>query len=109
MRSAGAWPLLVSAERRELANVILPDGGPALRLGLPPPASLERVLHLAPNPLDRCRLNRYGIATPAVGPGLLELAWKPKPPTPLETLRRLASTHPTGQRDRRARGLRRPR
>jgi hypothetical protein len=94
MSRAGVWPLLFSTERRQLANVIPPDGEPALRLGLPPPASLERVLHLVPNPLDLCRLGRYGIATPAVGPDLLELAWKPKPPTPLVTLRRLASTPP---------------
>jgi hypothetical protein len=34
MRSAGAWPLLLSLERQELANLVLPGSGVAARLGL---------------------------------------------------------------------------
>jgi hypothetical protein len=75
MRSAGAWPLLLSLERQELANLVLPGSGVAARLDLVAPGSLERVLHLVPSPLAAARLTAHGIATPGVGEALLEHAW----------------------------------
>lgn len=77
MRASHAWPLLLSTERQQLANLI-PPGELARRLGLRPPASAERVLHLIPHPLAGCRLCVHGIATPAVG----EREVAPPPPMP---------------------------
>ncbi|MGH2866259.1 MAG: hypothetical protein ACRDNK_01650 [Solirubrobacteraceae bacterium] len=66
MRREGRWPLVLSLERKELANLVAPGGVIARRLGLKAPASGDRVLHLVPYPLDACRLGRDGIETPAV-------------------------------------------
>jgi hypothetical protein len=77
MRRAGSWPLLVSLERQELANLVRPGGRVAERLGLRAPASAERLLHLVPSPLASCRLTRYGIATLAVGENVLAVPWRP--------------------------------
>jgi hypothetical protein len=71
MRREGRWPLVLSVERRELANLISPGGVVASRLGLNTPASGDRVLHLVPCRLDACRLGRDGIETPAVGGNVL--------------------------------------
>jgi hypothetical protein len=73
MRGNSTWPLIINAERQEVANLIRPGGRPAQRLGLPAPESPERVLHAVVSPLSRCRLTEYGIATPAIGPGVLAL------------------------------------
>lgn len=67
MRREGTWPLMLSIERREFGNLVPPDGVIAARLKLRPPASGDRVLHLVPAPIDKCRLGRDGIETPAVG------------------------------------------
>lgn len=73
MRGNSTWPLIINAERQEVANLIRPGGGPARRLGLPAPYSPERVLHAVVSPLGRCRLTEYGVATPAVGTPVLAL------------------------------------
>jgi hypothetical protein len=77
MRSRYVWPLLLSPERQQVANLILP-GPLAHRLGITPPASREGVLHLVPHPLADCRLCPHGIATPAAG----EAELRPRPPRP---------------------------
>jgi hypothetical protein len=66
MRREGRWPLVLSVERKELANLIPPGGVVATRLRLAPPVSGDRVLHLVPCRLDACRLGREGIETPNV-------------------------------------------
>jgi hypothetical protein len=66
MRREGQWPLVLSVERKELANLIPPGGLVATRLRLAPPASGDRVLHLVPCPLAACRLGRDRIETPNV-------------------------------------------
>jgi hypothetical protein len=66
MRGAGAWPLALSIDRRELANLVLPGGVLAQRLKLQPPASSDRVLHFVLSPLSECRLGNDGIETQAV-------------------------------------------
>jgi len=71
MRSTGQWPLLLNITTRELANLIAPNGRVARRLRLDPPASRDRVLHLVPAPLEKCRLGRDGIETLAVDAGVL--------------------------------------
>jgi hypothetical protein len=73
MRREGRWPLLLNINRREVANLIVPRGQVARRLGLRSPASGDRVLHLVTSPLDECRLCRDGIQTPAVGAEVLAL------------------------------------
>jgi hypothetical protein len=80
MRRGGLWPLLISLERRELANLITPMGRLAGPLGLQPPESGDRVLHLVPSPLADARLTRYGVATRAVPENLLQRAWQAQPP-----------------------------
>ena len=71
MRQVGQWPLLLNITTREVANLIVPRGAIARRLGLKSPASGDRVLHLHPAPLEHCRLCRDGIATPAVNTKVL--------------------------------------
>jgi len=71
MRGNSTWPLIINAERQEVMNLVKPGGTPARRLGLPAPYSRDRVLHAVVSPLSRCRLTEYGIATPAIGAGLL--------------------------------------
>jgi hypothetical protein len=71
MRHDGRWPLLLSIERRELANLIPPTGSVAARLKLTPPASGDRVLHLLTTPLEKCGIGLDGIETPAVGANVL--------------------------------------
>ena len=71
MRAIGQWPLLLNINTREVANLITPTGRVARGLRLDPPASGDRVLHLLPAPLEKCRLGRDGIETPAVGAGVL--------------------------------------
>ena len=71
MRAFGQWPLLLNITTREVANLIAPKGRVARGLRLDPPASSDRVLHLVPAPLEKCRLGRDGIETPAVGAGVL--------------------------------------
>jgi hypothetical protein len=71
MRREGTWPLMLSIERREFANLVAPHGAIASRLKLQPPASGDRVVHLVPAPIDKCRLGRDGIQTPAVGQQVL--------------------------------------
>lgn len=73
MRGHSTWPLIINAEREEVANLIKPGGGPARRLRLPAPYSPEGVLHAVVSPLSRCRLTEYGIASPAIGAGVLAL------------------------------------
>jgi hypothetical protein len=70
MRRRGSWPLLIHPEQEGVANVFKPGGGPARRLGFPPPA-LDRVVHFAPMRLADCRLCPYGIATPAINEYIL--------------------------------------
>jgi len=71
MRSEGQWPLVLSIDQREVANLAVPDGAIARRLELRPPASRDRVLHLVPFALAECRLGADGIETPAVDAGVL--------------------------------------
>jgi hypothetical protein len=71
LRMSGCWPLLLSIERRELANLIPPRGRVAEHLDLAPPACQEGVLHLVAHPLANCALCQYGIVTPSVGKTLL--------------------------------------
>lgn len=71
MRAFGQWPLVLNITTREVANLIAPKGRVARRLRLDPPGSSDRVLQLVPAPLEKCRLGRDGIETPAVGPGVL--------------------------------------
>jgi len=71
MRAFGQWPLLLNINRREVANLIAPNGRVARGLRLDPPASRDRVLHLVLARLEKCRLGRDGIETPAVGAGVL--------------------------------------
>jgi hypothetical protein len=71
MRAFGQWPLLLNSTTREVANLIAPTGRAARGLRLDAPASGDRVLHLVPAPLEKCRLGRDGIETPAVGAGVL--------------------------------------
>jgi hypothetical protein len=80
MRRAGLWPLLISLERREFANLITPTGRLAGALGLQPPESGDRVLHLVPSPLADARLRRYGITTQAVPERFMQRAWQVEPP-----------------------------
>lgn len=82
MRSVGLWPLLISLERRELGNLVTPTGRLAGPLGLQPPESGDRVLHLVPTPIADARLTRYGIATQAVPERFLQHAWQEPPPPP---------------------------
>lgn len=72
MRGAGRWPLLLSTDRRELANLLTPDSSVAARLGLRRPASVERVLHVVPHALTDCGLSEHGIVTPAVSRAVLK-------------------------------------
>jgi hypothetical protein len=103
MRAAHVWPLLLSTERQQLANLI-PPGALARRLGLRPPASAERVAHLVPHPLADCRLCEHGLATPAVGE--LELAPPPtRPPDRHGRVSRANRPSPLVRRD----GYERPR
>jgi len=71
MRAEGQWPLVLSIDRREVANLVVPDGAVARRLELRRPASRERVLHLVLSALADCRLGLHGIETPAVGASVL--------------------------------------
>ena len=71
MRRDGQWPLLLSIERRELANLVKPGGRVARHLRLQPPASGDRVMHLVASPIDDCRLVSDGIATPVVNESVL--------------------------------------
>jgi hypothetical protein len=71
MRHHGRWPLLLSIERRELANLIPPSGSVATRLKLTRPASGDGVLHFLATPLQECRIGPDGIETRAVGANVL--------------------------------------
>lgn len=72
MREHGRWPLLLSTDRRELANLFKPDSRVAARLHLRPPTSAERVLHLVAHGLADCGLCEHGIVTPAVSRAALQ-------------------------------------
>ena len=66
MRGLGKWPLLLNVTTRELANLIAPNGRVARRWA-GPAGSRDRVLHLVPAPLDRCRLSvRHPVRPPSV-------------------------------------------
>lgn len=70
MRRRGSWPLLLSLEQKEWANLLVPHGSRAKNLGFPPP-DLDRVMHLAPSLLAESRLCPYGIETPAINEWIL--------------------------------------
>jgi hypothetical protein len=70
MRSNRAWPLILSIERQEIANLIPVGSAAAKRLGLYTP--FDKARHIVASPLAACRLCPDGIATPAVGSRTLD-------------------------------------